>query len=192
MIVDLLRNDVGRIAREGSVTWADVFETERYDTVWQLTSTVAAELAPGAALADVFRALFPSGSVTGAPKVATMEIIAELEDAPRGVYCGAVGFLTPGGHPGTRARFNVAIRTVVQDAETGTAEYGVGGGITWDSRAAAEYDEVVAKARVLTALRPSFRAARDPAARPRHGVSPPRPAPRPPARLRGVLRLRDR
>ncbi|HUL85355.1 MAG TPA: aminodeoxychorismate synthase component I [Actinomycetota bacterium] len=157
MIVDLLRNDLGRIARKGSVTWADVFETERFDTVWQLTSTVAAELAPGAALADVFRALFPSGSVTGAPKVATMGIIADLEDAPRGVYCGAVGFLTPGGYPGTRARFNVAIRTVVQDAETRTAEYGVGGGITWDSGAAAEYDEVVAKARVLTAIRPSFR-----------------------------------
>ena len=157
MIVDLLRNDVGRIARKGSVTWADVFETERFDTVWQLTSTVAAELAPAAALADVFRALFPSGSVTGAPKVATMGIIADLEDAPRGVYCGAVGFLTPSGYPGPRARFNVAIRTVVQDAETGTAEYGVGGGITWDSGAAAEYDEVVAKARVLTAIRPSFR-----------------------------------
>jgi para-aminobenzoate synthetase/4-amino-4-deoxychorismate lyase len=157
MIVDLLRNDVGRIARRGSVTWADVFEAERFDTVWQLTSTVAADLPAGGRLADVFRALFPSGSVTGAPKVATMRIIAELEDAPRGVYCGAVGYLAPGGAAGPRARFSVAIRTVLQDADSGAAEYGVGGGITWDSGATAEFDEVVAKARVLRAARPTFR-----------------------------------
>src|SRR5205814_1199942 len=103
------------------------------------------------------RALFPSGSVTGAPKVATMAIIAELEDSPRGVYCGAVGYLAPPAAPSAGARFNVAIRTVVQDTATGFAEYGVGGGITWDSRASAEYDEVIAKARVLTARRPPFR-----------------------------------
>ncbi|HTG47316.1 MAG TPA: aminodeoxychorismate synthase component I [Actinomycetota bacterium] len=157
MIVDLLRNDVGRIARRGSVTWADVFDAERYDTVWQLTSTVAADLAPGTGLPEIFRALFPSGSVTGAPKVATMAIIADLEDAPRGVYCGAVGFVAPSGMTGPRARFNVAIRTVVQRADSGLAGYGVGGGITWDSAAAAEYDEVVAKARVLTAARSPFR-----------------------------------
>ena len=157
MIVDLLRNDLGRVAREGSVTWGDVFEAERYDTVWQLTSTVAADLDPRTSLAQVFRALFPSGSVTGAPKVSTMRIVAELEDSPRGVYCGAIGFLAPSGHPGPRARFSVAIRTVVQEAETGLAGYGVGGGITWDSAAAAEYDEILAKARVLTAGRPPFR-----------------------------------
>lgn len=157
MIVDLLRNDLTRVARPGTVTWRDVFEAERFETVWQLTSTVAGDLPPGAGTAEVFRALFPCGSVTGAPKVSTMGIIADLEDAPRGVYCGAVGFIAPAGAPGPRARFNVAIRTVIHDDVTGSAEYGVGGGITWDSRAEAEYDEVVAKARVLTARRPPFR-----------------------------------
>jgi para-aminobenzoate synthetase/4-amino-4-deoxychorismate lyase len=156
MIVDLLRNDMGRIARTGSVRWSDVFDLERYETVWQLTSTVSAELDADVRLADVFRALFPSGSVTGAPKVRTMQIIAELEDSPRGVYCGAVGFLAPPGSDGPAARFNVPIRTVVLDAESHTAEYGVGGGITWDSNAAGEYDETVAKAGVLTSRRPRF------------------------------------
>jgi para-aminobenzoate synthetase/4-amino-4-deoxychorismate lyase len=154
MIVDLLRNDLGRVARTGSVSWADAFEVERYETVWQLTTTVSAALRPEAGVTDVFRALFPSGSVTGAPKVRTMEIIGEIEDAPRGVYCGAVGYLAPGDSP--RARFNVAIRTVSVDTASGTAEFGVGGGITWGSDAANEYEEVVAKARVLTARRPAF------------------------------------
>jgi para-aminobenzoate synthetase/4-amino-4-deoxychorismate lyase len=157
MIVDLLRNDIGRVAREGTVTWHDLFRAERYETVWQLTSTVDAALRPTTTIVDVFRALFPCGSVTGAPKVSTMGIIAELEDRPRGVYCGTVGYLAPPAAPGPRARFNVAIRTVVADAGSGRALYGTGGGITWDSRAAAEYDETVAKARVLTARRPAFR-----------------------------------
>ena len=156
MIVDLIRNDLGRVAVPGSVGWDRVFEAERYETVWQLTSTVTAQLASGIGLADVFRALFPSGSVTGAPKVRSMQIIAGLEDSPRGVYCGAVGWLAPQGTDGPDASFNVAIRTVVVDAGTGLAEYGVGGGITWDSSAAGEYDETVAKARVLTSRRPSF------------------------------------
>jgi para-aminobenzoate synthetase/4-amino-4-deoxychorismate lyase len=156
MILDLLRNDLGRIARSGSVRWSDAFQAERYETVWQLTSTVSADLATGVDLADVFAGLFPSGSVTGAPKVRTMEIVAGLEDSPRGVYCGAVGYLSPNGSGHPRARFNVAIRTVLLDAESGLAEYGVGGGVTWDSRAPNEYDEVVAKARVLTARRPRF------------------------------------
>jgi para-aminobenzoate synthetase/4-amino-4-deoxychorismate lyase len=155
MIVDLLRNDLGRVARPGSVGWSEVFAAERFETVWQLTSTVSAVLEPGAGLQDVFRALFPSGSVTGAPKVRSMEIIAGLEDSPRGVYCGAVGYVAPAGD-GPSARFNVAIRTVTVDGESGLAEYGVGGGITWDSRAGAEYDETVAKARVLTERRPRF------------------------------------
>ena len=136
MIVDMLRNDMGRVARTGSVTWSDVFDLERYETVWQLTSTVSADLEPATTLADVFRGLFPSGSVTGAPKVRTMEIIADLEDSPRGVYCGAVGFLAPPGSGVPRARFNVPIRTVMLDTETHAAEYGVGGGITWGSSAA--------------------------------------------------------
>jgi para-aminobenzoate synthetase / 4-amino-4-deoxychorismate lyase len=156
MIVDLLRNDMGRVSREGSVTWSDLFAAERFETVWQLTSTISSDLAPGTGLAEVFGGLFPSGSVTGAPKVRTMELIADLEDSPRGVYCGAVGYVAPGGDGGPRARFNVAIRTVTVDARTGTAEYGVGGGITWDSRAEHEYDETVAKAQVLTARRPRF------------------------------------
>jgi para-aminobenzoate synthetase/4-amino-4-deoxychorismate lyase len=156
MIVDLLRNDLGRIARTGSVTWADVFHAERYETVWQLTTTVSGELDAGIGLAGVFRALFPSGSVTGAPKVRTMEIIGELEDSPRGIYCGAVGYLAPAGSARPDARFNVAIRTVTVDTASTTAEYGAGGGITWDSDAEAEYEEAVAKARVLTARRPDF------------------------------------
>jgi para-aminobenzoate synthetase/4-amino-4-deoxychorismate lyase len=156
MIVDLLRNDMGRIARPGSVTWSDVFDLERYETVWQLTSTVSAELEGGTSLVDVFRAIFPCGSVTGAPKVRTMEIISELEDSPRGVYCGAVGFLSPPGADAPAAKFNVPIRTVVLDTETRVAEYGVGGGITWDSSAEGEYDETVAKANVLTTRRPRF------------------------------------
>jgi para-aminobenzoate synthetase/4-amino-4-deoxychorismate lyase len=157
MIVDLLRNDLGRVARSGSVTWSDVFAAERFETVWQLTSAVRARLRTDATLPEVFGALFPSGSVTGAPKVSTMRIIAELESDARGVYCGAVGYLAPAHAPGPRARFNVAIRTVVQDGRTGAAEYGVGGGITWDSTAAGEYDEAVAKARVLSERRPVVR-----------------------------------
>jgi para-aminobenzoate synthetase/4-amino-4-deoxychorismate lyase len=156
MIVDLLRNDLGRVARAGTVETSRMFEPERYETVWQLTSTVTAELESGTPIVDVFRALFPSGSVTGAPKVSTMRIIRELEDSPRGVYCGAIGYLAPNGSGEPRANFSVAIRTVVVDSRAGSAEYGVGGGITFDSSAAAEYDEALAKARVLSASRPAF------------------------------------
>jgi para-aminobenzoate synthetase / 4-amino-4-deoxychorismate lyase len=156
MIVDLLRNDLGRISRTGSVTWADVFQAERYETVWQLTTTVSSELESGVGVAGVFRGLFPSGSVTGAPKVRTMQIISDLEDSPRGTYCGAIGYLAPAGSGHPDARFNVAIRTVTVDTVSGTAEYGVGGGITWDSDAEVEYEEAVAKTRVLIARRPRF------------------------------------
>jgi para-aminobenzoate synthetase / 4-amino-4-deoxychorismate lyase len=156
MIVDLLRNDLGRISRAGSVTWGDVFRAERYETVWQLTTTVSSRLELGVGLAGVYRGLFPSGSVTGAPKVRTMQLITELEDSPRGLYCGAVGYLAPAGSGHPDARFNVAIRTVTLDTDSGTAEYGAGGGITWDSDAGDEYEEAVAKARVLTARRPGF------------------------------------
>jgi para-aminobenzoate synthetase/4-amino-4-deoxychorismate lyase len=156
MIVDLLRNDLGRISRTGSVEWSKVFEPERFETVWQLTSTISSTLGAGVGLVDVFRALFPCGSVTGAPKVRTMQLIAELEDSPRGVYCGAVGYLAPAVAGPPEASFNVPIRTVIVDAETGVAEYGVGGGITFDSSASGEFEETVAKARVLTDRRPSF------------------------------------
>ncbi|HEU4354862.1 MAG TPA: chorismate-binding protein [Actinomycetota bacterium] len=156
MIVDLLRNDLGRISIPGGVTWDEPFVAERYGSIWQLTSTVRATLRPGTGVAEVFRALFPSGSVTGAPKVATMRLIADLEDSPRGLYCGAIGYLAPPGSGEPRAAFNVAIRTVVVHAPTGLAEYGVGGGITYDSSAEAEYGEALAKARVLTDVRPAF------------------------------------
>lgn len=156
MIVDLLRNDVGRIARPGSVRVPALFQTERYETVWQMTSTVTGRLLPGVSPTDALRALFPCGSVTGAPKVRTMELIHDLEDSPRGVYTGAIGFLAPADAPGPRACFNVAIRTVVVDDDSRTAEYGVGGGITYDSTARGEYEEVVAKARVLSERRPEF------------------------------------
>jgi para-aminobenzoate synthetase/4-amino-4-deoxychorismate lyase len=141
MIVDLLRNDAGRLAEFGSVRVERLYQVERYETVHQMTSTLCATLRPDAGLADVFRALFPCGSVTGAPKVRTMEIIRDLEPSPRGVYCGAIGFVSPG-----EAVFSVGIRTLLLDAEAGTAELGVGSGVTWDSDAAAEYRECWSKA----------------------------------------------
>ncbi|WP_346618825.1 chorismate-binding protein [Blastococcus montanus] len=148
MIVDLLRNDLGRLAAVGSVEVPALFRAERYGTVWQLTSDVTARPRAGTGLVDVFRALFPSGSVTGAPKQRSMELIRELEPRPRGVYCGAIGVVAPPGHP-YRARFNVAIRTVTVDRVAGTAEYGTGGGITWSSDPAAEHAELLAKAAIL-------------------------------------------
>ena len=156
MIVDLLRNDLGRICRPGSVEVDRMWEPERYETVWQLTSTIAGELQPATSIQDAFRALFPSGSVTGAPKVRTTRIIADLEDSARGPYCGAIGYLAPAGSGEPSANFNVAIRTVVLDGQTRIAEYGVGGGVTYDSSASGEYEEILAKAKVLTAARPAF------------------------------------
>lgn len=146
MIVDLMRNDLGRVAETGTVRVEELFKVERYPTVFQMTSTVACELREGVTLSDVFAALFPCGSVTGAPKVSTSRIIAALEDGPRGVYCGAVGFVAPGGD----AAFNVAIRTVVVDSETGGTVYGVGGGVTWDSTPGGEYEEALDETKVLT------------------------------------------
>ncbi|TYP89213.1 aminodeoxychorismate synthase component I [Blastococcus xanthinilyticus] len=148
MIVDLLRNDLGKIAELGSVAVDELFTLERYPTVWQLTSQVSARVPAGTGLLDLFRALFPCGSVTGAPKQRTMRLIDELEPTPRGVYCGAVGLVAPPSAP-FRARFNVAIRTVVADRGTGQAVYGAGGGITWGSDAARERAELRAKAAVL-------------------------------------------
>jgi len=156
MIVDLLRNDLGRISEPASVHVTSMFDPERYETVWQLTSTIESALPPSTGPSRIFPALFPSGSVTGAPKIRSMEITAELEDSPRGVYTGAVGYLAPAGREGPRMFFNVAIRTVVLDTEAGIAEFGVGGGITHDSAAAREYEECVAKARVLVERRPDF------------------------------------
>ncbi|HNQ35140.1 MAG TPA: aminodeoxychorismate synthase component I [bacterium] len=134
MIVDLLRNDLGRICRTGSVRVTGLYEIESYETLHQMTSTIEGRL-KRVDLPRIFAALFPCGSVTGAPKLRAMEIIAEIEKSPRGPYCGAIGWLGPGG----RGLFNVAIRTLV--IEDGRGEMGVGGGLTWNSRPAAEYRE---------------------------------------------------
>jgi para-aminobenzoate synthetase/4-amino-4-deoxychorismate lyase len=143
MIVDMVRNDLGRIARTGTVRVPRLWETERYPTLWQMTSTVTAET--GAPLEEIFGALFPSASITGAPKVRTMGIIAGLEKTPRGVYTGCVGVLGPG----RRGWMNVAIRTLVVDRARARAEYGTGSGIVWDARAASEYAECRTKTLVL-------------------------------------------
>jgi para-aminobenzoate synthetase / 4-amino-4-deoxychorismate lyase len=150
MIVDMIRNDLGRIAEIGSVSVPQLFETERYPTLWQMTSTVRARTS--ASLAEIFAALFPCASITGAPKVNTMKIIAELESTPRKIYTGAIGYVTPQ----RKAKFNVAIRTALIDQERQEAEYGVGGGIVWDSTNADEYAEALLKARVLTQQPPQF------------------------------------
>lgn len=152
MIVDLMRNDLGRIAEPGSVRASELFAIEPYPTLFQMTSTIEATTRPELSLEEVLAALFPAGSVTGAPKASTMRLIAALEDSPRGIYCGAVGLLSPGGE----ALFNVAIRTAVVDREARTVEYGVGGGITWDSSAEDEYGEAMLKARILTEETPDF------------------------------------
>lgn len=143
MIVDLLRNDVGKIAQPGSVLVKRFFDVEKYETVFQATSTIEATLRRGVDIPELFRSLFPSGSVTGAPKIRTMEIIRELESGPRGFYTGSIGFFAPT----KRAVFNVAIRTLVIDKETETAEFGVGSGIIHDSRGTEEYKECILKAR---------------------------------------------
>ncbi|RPI63956.1 MAG: aminodeoxychorismate synthase component I [Planctomycetaceae bacterium] len=144
MIVDMMRNDLGRVAVPGSVRVSDIFKIERYPTVFQMTSTVSA--ATRANFAEIMQAIFPCASITGAPKVRTMQIIRELEGDARGLYTGCVGYVAPGG----RAQFNVAIRTAVIDREAGTAEYGIGGGVVWDSQSDDEYAECLAKAAVLT------------------------------------------
>jgi para-aminobenzoate synthetase/4-amino-4-deoxychorismate lyase len=146
MIVDLVRNDLSRIAETGSVAVPALFQVESYPTVHQMTSTVTARLKEDAGLVDIFRALFPCGSVTGAPKRHTMEIISDLERSPRGVYCGAIGFVSPGGE----ATFSVAIRTAVVEAATGLGVMGIGSGITWDSDPEAEFAECLAKGAFLT------------------------------------------
>jgi para-aminobenzoate synthetase/4-amino-4-deoxychorismate lyase len=143
MIVDMIRNDLGRIAEVGSVEVPELFAIERYPNVWQMTSLVTARTS--ASLAEIFAALHPSASVTGAPKRRTMEILRELEDAPRGIYTGAVGHVWPGG----RASFNVAIRTAVVDRRRSKVTFGVGSAIVWDSSACGEYDECLLKGSVL-------------------------------------------
>jgi para-aminobenzoate synthetase/4-amino-4-deoxychorismate lyase len=150
MIVDMVRNDLGRVCLPGSVHVPELFRAERYPTLWQLTSLVRGRTTQSTA--QVMAALFPAASITGAPKVRTMQIIQELELSPRRIYTGSIGVMSPG----RRARFNVAIRTVLVDKSLGVAEYGVGGGIVWDSDPAAEFRETRIKARVLAAPEPEF------------------------------------
>ena len=150
MIVDMIRNDLGRVARFGSVRVPSLLDVERYPTLLQMTSTVEAR--SDATLDAILAALFPCASITGAPKVRTMQLIAGLEGGPRGVYTGAIGYLSPG----RRAQLNVAIRTVVVDRAAGQATYGVGSGIVWDSDADAEYEECRLKAQVLARRFPEF------------------------------------
>lgn len=144
MIVDLLRNDLGRVCITGSISVESLFDVERYETLHQMTSTVSGDLRPGMGLFELFRNLFPCGSVTGAPKMRSMEIINELEYAPRSVYTGAIGYIAPNGD----MLFNVAIRTVV--VENGVAVLGVGSGIVADSEPEEEYQECLLKAAFLT------------------------------------------
>ena len=150
MIVDLLRNDMNRISEIGSEQVTRLCQVEQYSTVWQMTSTIESRLRSEVDLVQTFQALFPCGSITGAPKISTMEIIQQTETAPRGVYCGTIGILLPKG----KRIFNVAIRTLQMQGNQ--AIYGVGGGITWDSKWEAEYQETKQKSAVLYRQEPRF------------------------------------
>lgn len=174
MIVDLLRNDLGRIAQTGTVRVRELFHVERYETVLQMTSTIEARLRGDTKIPEMFSALFPSGSITGAPKIRTMQILRELEATPRGVYTGCIGYFSPAAFcaaapgegngesaspfagPGIEAEFNVAIRTLCLDTQEHRLEMGVGGGITYDSQPAEEYEECRIKSAFLLADRPEF------------------------------------
>jgi para-aminobenzoate synthetase/4-amino-4-deoxychorismate lyase len=151
MIVDMMRNDLGRIAEPGSVSVDALFTVTPWPTLWQMTSSVSARTSAG--VPEIFAALFPCASITGAPKLKTSEIIAELEPTPRGLYTGAIGWWLPGRH----ARFAVAIRTMVHTVATRETRYGIGSGIVWDSQPADEYRECLLKARVLDRAPPAFR-----------------------------------
>jgi para-aminobenzoate synthetase / 4-amino-4-deoxychorismate lyase len=152
IIVDLLRNDLAKIAAVGTVRVTALLTPEAYPTVWQLTSEIAAEPLPGTGLVAVMRAMFPCGSITGAPKAETMHIIREVEGRRRGIYCGAIGWVAPPTEA-VRSRFSVAIRTAHIDMSRSTCEYGVGSGITWSSEAAAEFTELRDKCEILPSAR---------------------------------------
>jgi para-aminobenzoate synthetase/4-amino-4-deoxychorismate lyase len=153
MIVDLLRNDLGRISENGSVTVDSLFDVETLETVHQMTSSISSRLIPAVGLVDLFRALFPCGSITGAPKKRSMEIIAELEDSPRDLYTGCIGYISP---EMRNAVFSVAIRTVVIDKDSGKVDLGVGSGITWYSSPEAEFEECMAKGLFAQNIPPEF------------------------------------
>ncbi len=149
MIVDLLRNDLSRVARPGSVKVPELFAVEHYPTVLQMTSTVTADLEESVGPVELVEAIFPCGSITGAPKIRAMEIISRLETAPRGVYCGAIGFIQADGS----AAFNVAIRTLTLKERETTARLGLGSGIVADSEAGDEWRECLAKGRFVATER---------------------------------------
>lgn len=142
MIVDLLRNDISRICEVGSLHVPELFRVESYPTVHQLVSRVRAKLAKDVTILDIITALFPCGSITGAPKIRAMQILRGLEDQPRDIYCGSIGYIAPSG----QMRFNVAIRTLTLH-KAGKAVLNVGGGIVYDSNARSEYEECLLKAR---------------------------------------------
>lgn len=144
MIVDLLRNDISRITETGTMGVPKLFEVETYPSVHQMVSHVRGKLLDGATVGDIFAALFPCGSITGAPKLRAMEILHDLEQQPRGIYCGAIGYIGPE----NQMQFNVAIRTLALFND-GTARINVGGGIVWDSEAQSEYEEALVKAKFL-------------------------------------------
>ena len=152
MIADLFRNDLGRIAQKGSVRVYALCQAEAYPTVWQLTTEIRAKTSEAVPWSEVLQVLFPSGSITGAPKLSSMKIINELESSPREIYCGTIGYASPYG----QADFNVAIRTVWIDQARHKAFFGTGGGITWDSRSQDEYDELLTKSRFLTLSQPTW------------------------------------
>lgn len=153
MIVDLMRNDLGRICRKGTVRTTELFQVETHRTVHQMTSSVEGVLKPETGLSGIFKALFPCGSVTGAPKIRTMQIIQELERGERGLYCGALGYSSPEGH----AAFSVPIRTLQKSVQKKVWNYRVGSGITWDSDAQKEYEECLVKCSFLTARKIEFK-----------------------------------
>ena len=149
MIVDLLRNDISLISEVGTLDVPELFRVETFATVHQMVSRVRAKLLPDLTIRQIFAALFPCGSITGAPKIRAMEILHGLESAPRNAYCGAIGWIEPGG----RMRFNVAIRTITLFSD-GEAVYNVGGGVVFDSTAEEEYQECLLKARYATGTKP--------------------------------------
>ena len=153
LVVNLMINELEKIAVPGTIKKQSLYEIEKYPTVYQMTSTVKAEIPPEKNIIDIFKALFPSGSITGLPKIKTMEIISEIETSPREVYCGAIGFITPE----NEAVFNVPIRTVLIDKQNGHAQYGVGGAITHESTKEEEYAEVLIKAELLVKERSDFK-----------------------------------
>lgn len=158
MVTDMLRNDLGRLALPGGVSVPRLFEIEEYPSVWQMTSTVRATVRPELTLTALLEALFPCASITGAPKVSTQEVIAEVEPWPRGWYTGTLGWHRPGSALGgpARSRFSVLIRTPVFDGASGAFRLGVGGGVVWDSRVEGEWDEAWDKTRFLEPARRTF------------------------------------